>query len=167
MRSTTLRSSTVRGCDAVICGVRNFFAEKWPGIADPQPDVKHPSPRDKLAEEPSVARRARLVPRGNELPSAGQRPHDAGVQRALANRLLRRQRVCAGVPDERVQAPHRAHRTVGTRCCRLRRNDRFRPDAESKILWSPTAPSRPRVTVCSPPSRRVAALRFRYGGCRP
>ena len=55
---------------------------------------------------------------------------------------------------------------LGFECCRSRVCERFSTSVDPKMLRSPTAPSRLSVRVCSPPSRRCAALRPRFAGLK-
>ena len=74
----------------------------------PQPYLEHAGTLDQIAHEPRVARRPGMAPRRNELPAAGQRPGDAGVQGPLASRIFDCQQVGAVVPDQGMHAPHGA-----------------------------------------------------------
>ncbi len=50
------------------------------------------------------------------------------------------------------------------RCCRTRESDRFEPGPDPKMLWWPGHGPTDSFGVCSPSSRRVAALRPRFAG---
>ena len=74
----------------------------------PLPQLERAEAVEELADEAAVVRRVRMAPRRRQLATAGQLPGDSPVQRALAGRVLDREHVEAVVPEQRMQAAHRA-----------------------------------------------------------
>ena len=79
-----------------------------PAVARPQPQRVGADAFDQLADQPAIARRARMAPRRRQIVPAGQRERDPPVQGALAGRVFDREQTDAVVPEHRVHAPHGA-----------------------------------------------------------
>ena len=191
MRSTTPHSGTSRGCDAEISGVRTSSPRTGSGRPAAARCRTRQSARQAPPQAPR--RPPGGAPRRNECPRRASARAMPARRERFGSRILRRQQAGAVVPDERVQAPHPAVRTdrrqqapTASRsarrrrpvrgsftrsesaeskdCSRPRGNAEFWTRVDRKMLWWPGHRQTDRFRVCSPASRRVAALRPRFRG---